>query len=442
MAIRTLTEEAVRQRKVLLRVDFNVPLEDGQITDDSRIKAHLPTIEQLLGWQAEQVIVASHLSPSSGPEPFLLVAKRLAESRNERLEIYIKPLAPCYLIGKKLVLLENVRLRPGEEANNYNPANIMASLADIFVLDALSVAHRDHASVAGVPKYMESFAGPLLSGEVESLSRVISNPDRPLVVIIGGAKVKDKGPVIENLLPFADRILCGGKVGNDLLAAGQHANNPKVVLPVDEGLEDIGPATIRRFQREISLARTIVWAGPLGRFENPDSAIGTRLVALAVAESRSYKVIAGGDTQKALVGFGLADKMDFISQGGGATLEFLAGKQLPGLEGLGYYQEAPQTWSAPDRETLANYQNNCRLDLLDVREDGRYHYLDGPIRLYGSDSVFLLGDAYRSRTRTIHDYRTGITHLGRTKYSSFFDYVSLEWDNHSEDIGLVWYEPV
>lgn len=338
--MRSYCQEDIKGKRVLLRVDFNVDIEEGRIVDPSRIIAHLPTIKQLLCWEPEMITVVSHLTLPFGNFPLAPVASYLHTNAfpGEEFCVDNQPLPLTYHFSPRLAILENVRiLFPNETKNDIDVGMRLASLGEVFVLDALSVSHRKHSSVYGVTSYLPSFAGPLLTHEVEVLSNLSKNPARPLLVIVGGAKLESKGPVIRNLLPVADKILVGGKVGYELKASGEYANEPKVVLPSEDSGKDIGPITIERFIEEIKKAETILWAGPMGKVEEPPFDHGTGEIGGAIAQSHAYKVVAGGDTQKALVELGLAGNMDFISQGGGATLKFLSGEKLPGLEGLGYY---------------------------------------------------------------------------------------------------------
>lgn len=339
--MKSCCQENIRGKKVLLRVDFNVDIAEGRIIDPSRIEAHMPTINQFLAWEPEEITLASHLTLPFGNFPLAPVAYYLYTNKFPGGQFCVdnQPLPMTYHFSPKLALLENVRiLFEGETRNDAANAEQLAAIADVFVLDALSVAHRKHSSVCGITKRLSSFAGPLLIQEVEVLSQLFRNPKKPFLVIIGGAKVESKGPVVRNLLPLADKIICGGKVGYDLRESGEYRHEAKVVLPVDDPGKDIGPGTIKRFIKEIKKAETILWAGPMGKFEEPPFDLGTKEIGEAISQSCAYKVVAGGDTQKALVEFNLAGNMDFISQGGGATLQFLSGKKLPGLESLGYYQ--------------------------------------------------------------------------------------------------------
>lgn len=375
-------------KKVLVRCDFNVPLEDGKITDDRRISEAVPTIDYLLNHGAA-VILCSHLGrPKGGPSPeFSLkpVANQLASLlyRNVRL------LPDCVgeevrdtcaaLQPGEVVLLENVRFHPEEEKNDPAFAKELASLADFYVNDAFGTAHRAHASTAGVADYLPSAAGFLIDKEIEYLGKAVNDPKRPLVAVMGGSKVHDKIALIDNMLPKVDRLLIGGgmvftflkaqgkEIGKSLLdsesveyAAGLLRDDPdKILLPTDVvvaqefkadapatvvsvdsipsdqlGL-DIGPDSSEAFGKVIAEAGTVIWNGPMGVFEMDAFANGTKAVAKSMAESSALTIVGGGDSAAAVEKFGYADAMSHVSTGGGASLEFLEGKVLPGIAALG-----------------------------------------------------------------------------------------------------------
>jgi phosphoglycerate kinase len=380
----------VAGRRVFLRVDLNVPFrEDGTIRSDSRIRAALPTIRYLLGAGAT-VICASHLGKAKGkPDPALSlrpVAVRLAELLGRPVTFVpdcvgsvAKQAADAAAAGSTL-LLENLRFHPGETADDPGFARELASLADCYVNDAFGSAHRAHASTAGIARFFDRpAAGLLVEAEIDYLSRLVESPAQPYVAVIGGSKVSDKAGVIANLLPKVSNLLVGGGVAfNFLKARGLEigrslwesdlavavaglAGNPKLVPPTDVvvaagvaggadartvtadaipadmmGL-DIGPASARRFADLIAAARTVVWAGPMGVFEQDAFAHGSEAVARAMAAATTAgatTVVGGGDTGAALAKFGLADNVSHVSTGGGACLELLEGKTLPGVAAL------------------------------------------------------------------------------------------------------------
>ena len=375
-------------KKVLVRCDFNVPLEDGKITDDRRISEAVPTIDYLLNHGAA-VILCSHLGrPKGGPSPEFSL-KPVANLLSSLLYRNVRLLPDCVgpeveaackeLKAGDVVLLENVRFHPEEEKNDPSFAKQLASLADFYVNDAFGTAHRAHASTAGVADYLPSAAGFLIEKEIKFLGEAITDPKRPLVAVMGGSKVHDKIALIDNMLPKVDKLLIGGgmvftflkaqghEIGKSLLdsdsvdyAAGLLKANPeKIVLPTDVvvapefkadspastvkaseipadqiGL-DIGPESSANFAKIISEAGTVIWNGPMGVFEMDAFANGTKAVAKAMAESHALTIVGGGDSAAAVDKFGYADKMSHVSTGGGASLEFLEGKALPGIVVLG-----------------------------------------------------------------------------------------------------------
>ena len=374
----------VAGKRVLMRVDFNVPLaEDGSILDDSRIMAAVPTIEYLLD-KGAKVILVSHLGRPKGYDPAFKmdnVAHRLSEILGrpvKKLDSCVGPEVKEAVEQMKpgdIIMLENVRFYDGETKNDPEFARQLAELADIYVNDAFGTAHRAHASTVGVAQYLPAVAGFLMKKELEFLGKVISAPDKPFVVILGGAKVSDKIGVIDNLLDKADTLLIGGgmlftflkakgyEIGKSLLDA-EHLDYAKNVLekagdkivlaedvvvadkiapdasykvvPVDSippdwiGV-DIGPKTVETFSKYIKEAKTIFWNGPMGIYEIEIFAEGTKGVAKAVAESSALSIVGGGDIAAALEELSYADKISHISTGGGASLEFIEGKELPGV---------------------------------------------------------------------------------------------------------------
>jgi phosphoglycerate kinase len=386
----SVRDAEVSGKRVLVRVDFNVPLDGGRVGDDTRIRAALPTIESLRERGASLVLV-SHLGRPQGevvPELSMKpVGERLAELLGAPVEQApavvgedVETLAAGLAPGRVL-LLENVRFEPGETENDPALADSLARLADVYVNDAFGAAHRAHASTEGVAHRLPGYAGLLLQSEVERLSAVVESPRRPLVVVLGGAKVSDKVGVIDRFLELADQILIGGAMcfsffraqgiatGDSLveeqgvkLAGGALAraeeSGCELALPTDlvlgrefdagtevrlaEGVVvpdgwmglDIGPASAAAYAAAIGAAGTVLWNGPMGAFELAPFAAGTRAVAEAVAAAPGTTVVGGGDSVAALNELGLAEKVDWVSTGGGASLELLEGKKLPGVEAL------------------------------------------------------------------------------------------------------------
>ena len=388
MAFRTLDSLDVSGKRVLVRVDFNVPLDGTTITDDTRIQAALPTINTLLDRNAA-VILVSHLGRPKGkvvPEFSLApVAKRLSELLGKDVRFASDVVGPSAqeisqsIQPGEVALLENVRFEPGEERNDDDLATALAELADVYVNDAFGAAHRAHASTEGVAHKLPHADGLLMERELSALSRALDNPGRPLVVILGGAKISDKIGVIRKFLDTADAILVGGGIANTLVAAQgkemgkslvetgsldvarqilddaktskcdlviptdfvvasspDDAANAETVTEVapDKAALDIGPESIAAFSDWIAKAKTIVWNGPMGLFEVSPFDAGTRAIAAAVAASDGYSIVGGGDSVAAVHQAGLADQMDHVSTGGGASLEFLEGKTLPGVAAL------------------------------------------------------------------------------------------------------------
>jgi phosphoglycerate kinase len=378
--LRTLDDLDVSGKRVLLRADLNVPLskEDGSIADDLRIKATVPTIRELLEHGASQVVVCSHLGRPKGKTDAALSLTRVAARLEELLAVPIplsgSPTGPVPG-DARVALLENLRFDPGEEKNDPEFAHKLAANGDVYVCDAFGAVHRAHASVVAVAELLPSAAGRLLQEEVEVLSRLLEASERPFVALVGGAKVSDKLSVLGNLLGLVDKLIIGGGmcftflaakgygVGKSLLEkdriedvaelmreAGDKlmiptdvvvASEPKPgvakkIVPADQIPEDlagfdIGKETSRAYVDAVRASRTVFWNGPMGVFEVDDFAAGTRAVAAAIAMGDCYSVVGGGDSAAALRKFGYAEKVSHISTGGGASLEFLEGKTLPGL---------------------------------------------------------------------------------------------------------------
>ena len=388
--MRTLDDIDLAGKRVFVRVDFNVPLEDGEVADDARIRAALPTLERLRG-EGCALVLASHLGRPKGVDPSLSmkpVAGKLAEITGwpvtlapavvgEEVEKMASALAPG-----EVLLLENVRFEEGETKNDPELAAAYGRLADAYVDDAFGAAHRAHASNSAITKVIEpSAAGMLLQGEVETITGIVSDPERPLVAIVGGAKVTDKIGMLDELLSKADTILIGGAMcfpflktlghptGDSLcheedlepaarVLADVEGSRAELQLPVDlvigeafdadaphrviESVDvpdgwmglDIGPATAGAYAEAIAGAGSVLWNGPMGAFEMEPFAAGTRAVAEAVASCPGTTVVGGGDSAAALARFGLEDEVDHLSTGGGATLELLEGVTLPGVEAL------------------------------------------------------------------------------------------------------------
>jgi phosphoglycerate kinase len=340
---RSVRDADVAGKRVLVRADLNVPLEDGRVADDTRIRASLPTLELLLDRGAAEVAVCSHLGRPKRPDPDLTM--RPVENRLRQL-----------LPDDRLLVLQNTRFHPGETKNDPDYARELADGRDLFVNDAFGSAHRAHASTVGVAHLLPTYAGLLLEAELDHLARLLGEVVPPYVIVAGGAKVEDKLAVLENLGRRADRVLIGGKMAeelrdenpfdfpvelpNDVVAAAAFdADAGSRIVPYDAvpdgwlGL-DIGPETARRFGSILRGAWTIFWNGPMGVFEWPRFAEGTKAIAESVADSEAYSVVGGGDSIRALNELGLAQLVSWVSTGGGAALEFLAGKELPGVAAI------------------------------------------------------------------------------------------------------------
>jgi phosphoglycerate kinase len=390
MAKLTIKDIDFNNKTVLMRADFNVPQDAAlSITDDTRIRATLPTIKYILEHGVKRIVLMSHLGRPDGKVVAKFSLKPVALRLEELLGEKVLFLNDC--VGEdikksvdsskeRIVLLENLRFHAEEEGNDANFAKKLAALGEVFVNDAFGTAHRAHASTEGVTHFLKSAAGFLLGKEIEYLGSAVENPAKPFMVILGGAKVSDKIGMIENLLPKADAIIVGGGMAYTFLKAqGKTIGNSKlekdkldlaksiltqakslnkdILLPVDNVIVetigpdakteicqedipdgkiavDIGPKTIKLFKEKLKSAKTVVWNGPLGIFEMPAFSQGTREVAGFIADLECTSIIGGGDTAAAIVKFNLEDKMTHISTGGGASLEYLEGKVLPGVAAL------------------------------------------------------------------------------------------------------------
>ncbi|MCC7362462.1 MAG: phosphoglycerate kinase [Anaerolineales bacterium] len=385
---KTIRDIDPRHRRLLVRVDFNVPLKDGHVADDTRIRAALPTIQYLLE-KGGEVVLCSHLGrPKGGPDPkysLKPVAERLSQLLGKPVPLTEDCVGPAAehaaaaMLPGQVILLENVRFHPEEEKNDPAFAQRLSVLADLYVNDAFGSAHRAHASTEGVAHLLPGVAGFLMEKEIEYLGGAVDHPKHPYLAILGGAKISDKIGVIENLLGKADRVLIGGGMANTFLKAQGLAVGDslvedgsldtarallataggKLILPVDAVLGDkfdaganrqtiavaggvpagwrildIGPETVKAFGAALQGAALVVWNGPMGVFEFPAFAAGTNAVAQLVAESGATTIIGGGESVAAVEQAGLADRMSHISTGGGASLEMLEGRTLPGVAAL------------------------------------------------------------------------------------------------------------
>jgi phosphoglycerate kinase len=340
---RSVRDADVAGKRVLVRADLNVPLEDGRVADDTRIEASLATLGLLLERDAAHVAVCSHLGRPKGRDPayeMAPVADRLKE----------------LLPDQRIEVLDNTRFDHGETKNDPETARRLAEGRDLYVNDAFGSAHRAHASTEGVARLLPAYAGLLLEEELEMLGRLLGEVERPFVLVAGGAKVEDKLDVLVNLGERADDVLVGGKMAEELrddnplpyeaqlptdvvAAAAFDANAESRVTPYDGLPEgwlglDIGPATREQFGERIRAAKTVFWNGPMGVFEWPKFADGTKAVAQAVADAEAFSVVGGGDSVRALQDLGLAERVSWVSTGGGASLEFLSGKELPGVAAI------------------------------------------------------------------------------------------------------------
>jgi len=388
----TVSDIGVGGKRVLVRVDFNVPLDEktGEITDDSRIRATLPTIQYLIE-RGARVILISHLGRPEGKVVnelrLTVIAQRLSQILGQQVGVATNCIGPEVRKSVKalrsghVLLLENLRFHSDEETGSAAFAQALARLGDIFVNDAFGTSHRAHASIAGIDNYLPAVAGLLLEEEIKTLGSILENPARPFACLIGGAKVSDKGGLLENIMSRVDYLLIGGRmaatflkaksyeVGQSLIEADRldtavdlmempSRNKVRLVLPVDvviadeinikakveivpienipknRKIVDIGPQTIKKFSTGLQNCKTVFWNGPMGIYEIPGFAVGTQAMANLLASLEATTIIGGGSTAEVVNQMGLADRIDFVSTGGGASLRFLGGEKLPGVEAL------------------------------------------------------------------------------------------------------------
>jgi len=384
---KTVKDIDLKGKRVLMRVDFNVPMQDGKVTDDKRVRASLPTIKYVLDQEAA-LILMSHLGRPKSASDSEFSLRPVAEVLASLLDIPVK-MAPDFVGSEvetmvkelqpgEVLMLENTRFHPGEEKNDLELAKQMSVLGEVYVNDAFGSAHRAHASTEGVARFLPAVSGFLMEQELEYLGRAVANPEHPYIAILGGAKISDKIDVVETLLSKADKLIIGGGMANTFLAA-QGLNmqdslvettsletakailansGDKLILPVDAVIADkfdaeansqvvdvdkiptgwrmldVGPKTLELYKRALDGAKLIVWNGPVGVFEMPKFAEGTFALARMLAESGATTVIGGGDSASAVKKAGVAKQMTHVSTGGGASLEFLEGKELPGVAAL------------------------------------------------------------------------------------------------------------
>lgn len=384
---KTVKDIDLKGKRVFMRVDFNVPMAEGKVTDDKRIKAALPTIKYCLE-QGASLLLASHLGRPKGASSPEFSLRAASEVLAGHLGIPVKMAPDCVgpeveamakaLKPGEVIMLENTRFHKGEEKNDLELAKQMAALADVYVNDAFGSAHRAHSSTEGIARFLPAVSGFLMEQELEYLGRAVANPEHPYIAILGGAKISDKILVVETLLSKCDKLIVGGGMANTFLAAQglnmqdslveeasletakaiMAKSGDKLVLPVDAVIADkfeaeaatqvvdvdkiptgwrmldVGPKTIELYKQALSGAKLVVWNGPVGVFEMPKFAEGTFALAKLLAESKAITVIGGGDSASAVKKAGVAKQMTHVSTGGGASLEFLEGKELPGVAAL------------------------------------------------------------------------------------------------------------
>lgn len=333
MDLPKISDADIQDKKVIVRADLDLPFEGKTIRDDTRIKNCIPTFRLILEKGAKNLLILGHVGKYEGPDKTvstIFLKSKLSEFLGEEV-VFVQGMPPASLPGGKLLLLDNVRLNPLEEENGEDFAKELAKLADFYVNEAFATSHREHASITGIPKFLPHAAGVRFSQEVETLSRVLQNPKRPVIAIVSGIK-KDKLDYIENFKRIVDKILVGGRLPEYL---EEDYNDLKVmVAQLNPDREDITLHSIESFEKEIKKAGTIVLAGVVGKYEDESHRLGTERVFKAIADSSAFKIVGGGDSEAALTMFGLTHKFDWISTGGGAMLEFLAKGTLPGIEAL------------------------------------------------------------------------------------------------------------
>lgn len=384
---KTVKDIDLKNKRVLMRVDFNVPMADGKVTDDKRIRAALPTIKYILEQDAS-LILMSHLGRPKSASDSKFSLRAASETLSSLLGSPVQMAPDCIgdevekmakaLKPKEVLMLENTRYHPEEEKNDLDFAKKLASLGEVFVNDAFGSAHRAHASTEGIARFLPAVSGFLMEQELEYLGRAVANPEHPYIAILGGAKISDKILVVETLLSKCDKLIIGGGMANTFLSAQDlnmqdslvekesietaksilSKSADKLILPVDAVIADkfdaeantqivavdkipagwrmldVGPKTIELYKQELSNAKLIVWNGPVGVFEMPKFAEGTFALAKILAESKAITVIGGGDSASAVKKADVAKQMTHVSTGGGASLEFLEGKELPGVAAL------------------------------------------------------------------------------------------------------------
>ena len=343
--MKTLKNFNFKDKRVLLRCDFDVPLSNGVILDDFRIKKALPTIEYLVEKGAKLILIG-HLGRPGGRVLGELSLTPIQERLSERLGLPVIKAEDCLGLeveklaaavkSGEILLLENVRFHKEEEENDDNFAKNLAKLADIYVNNAFANSHRNHASIAGLFKYLPSCAGLLFEKEIEALSKIKDNPERPLMAIVGGAKLETKTVLVDKISEKADFVLIGGLIKEEMQKKNIRMKYPeKIVEPVNDiGKKDIGPETIALFKEKIRLAKTVFWNGPLGQTEKEEFSVGTEEIAKAIIQSKAFSVVGGGETIEFLNKISLIDKFSHVSTGGGAMIAFLSGEELPGIEAL------------------------------------------------------------------------------------------------------------